>query len=191
MTDAKQAQTALTELPVPPGRWGIDPAHSSIVFSVRHLGLSKVRGRFDRFEAWTEVGATLEETKVTAEIDLASVDTNNADRDTHLRSTDFFNVEQHPTMRFESTRISGADNSWLLEGEVTLNGVTRALVLDVEFHGMTDFVDGKTHAGFSATGDLQRSDFGIDFGLLPIGLDKLALSDKVQFELDLQFVAPS
>jgi polyisoprenoid-binding protein YceI len=188
MTDAKQAQT--TELPVPPGRWGLDPAHSSIVFSVRHLGLSKVHGRFDRFEAWTDVGTTVEDTKVSAEIDLASVDTNNADRDTHLRSTDFFSVEEHPTMRFASTRIAGAGDSWLLEGDVTIKGITRPLALNVEFHGLQEFVDGRMHAGLSATGELRRSEFGIDFGLLPIGLDKLALADKVQFELDLQFVAP-
>jgi len=191
MTEAKQAQTAATELPVAPGVWAIDPAHSSIVFSVRHLGLSKVWGRFDRFEAWTQVGATVEETKVTAEIDMASVDTNNAMRDDHLRSTDFFNIEQHPTMRFASTRITGSDNAWVLEGEVTINGITRRLVLDVEFFGTEKFADGKTHAGFSATGELRRSEFGIEFGLLPIGVDKLALADKVHFELDLQFVEPS
>lgn len=191
MSEARQAQSTTTDLPVPPGRWGIDPVHSSIVFSVRHLGLSKVRGRFDRFEVWTDVGATAEDTHVTAEIDLASVDTNNDGRDTHLRSSDFFNVEQHPTMRFNSTRITGAENSWLLEGEVVLNGVTRPMSLDVEFFGVEKFADGKRHAGFSASGELRRSEFGIDFGMLPIGMDKLALADKVQFELDLQFVEPS
>src|SRR5262245_23711625 len=95
-------------LPLTPGHWIVDAAHSSGVFSIRHLGLSKVRGRFAAFDATLDVGETLDDVQVNATIDMASVDTNNADRDAHLRSTDFFGVDRNPTMEFRSTGISGA-----------------------------------------------------------------------------------
>src|SRR3954471_22935098 len=87
------------------GLWSVDPHHSAITFSIRHLGLSRVRGRFDRFDVTLHVGDSLTESQVEATIDLASIDTNNADRDAHLRSTDFFKVDAHPTMTFRSTGI--------------------------------------------------------------------------------------
>lgn len=181
----------ITGLPLTQGRWTIDAPHSAVVFSIRHLGLSKVRGRFDQFDAALEIGASLEETKIEATVDMASVDTNNADRDTHLRSTDFFNIERHPTMRFESTEIARTGEEWALTGNLTMNGVTRPVTFEVEFNGVEDHpANNRQHAGFSATGELRRSDFGIDFGMLPIGVDKLALSDAVKFELELQFVEP-
>jgi polyisoprenoid-binding protein YceI len=185
------ASPAPDALPLEPGRWDLDHAHSSVVFSVRHLGLSKVRGRFDRIDATVDVGDSVEDTTVVAIIDLTSVDTNQPDRDAHLRSTDFFDTDRQPEMRFRSTRISGHGNTWTLEGEVTLNGITRPMTLDVEFNGVETFPGrDAVHAGFSANGEMKRSEFGIDFGMLPIGVDKIALADKVQFELDLQFVAP-
>jgi polyisoprenoid-binding protein YceI len=176
-------------LPLRPGRWTVDTTHSSVLFAIRHLGLSKVRGRFSHFDAGLEVGETLDDVKVTATIDMASVDTNNADRDQHLRSTDFFDVDKHPTMTFVSTGISGAGQDWILEGELTLNGVTRLVELEVEFNGTEMHID-QVHSGFTAQGELRRNDFGIDFGIIPLGGEKLALSDKVRWELDLQFVAP-
>ena len=182
--------TSTSTLPLAPGRWVVDPFHSSVVFSIRHLGLSKVRGRFSSFDASLDVGASLDDVKVSATIDMASVDTNNADRDQHLRSTDFFDVEKHPTMVFESTALSGSGQDWILEGELTINGVTKLVELEVEFNGTENFQE-DLHAGFSAEGELRRDDFGIDFGIIPLGGEKLALSDKVRWELDLQFVEPS
>src|SRR5882762_10077900 len=93
---------ATTTLPITSGRWTLDQAHSGVLFVVRHLGLSNVRGRFDRFDATVDVGSSLDEIVVTAEVDLSSVDTNNADRDAHLRSTDFFDTDQNPQMTFRS-----------------------------------------------------------------------------------------
>lgn len=181
----------ITGLPLTAGRWAIDAPHSAVVFSIRHLGLSKVRGRFDQFDATLEIGASLEETKIEAIVDMASVDTNNADRDAHLRSTDFFNTEGHPTMRFDSTSVVRTGEEWLLTGNLTMNGVTRAVTFEVEFNGVQGHpATNRQHAGFSATGELRRSDFGIDFGIMPIGVDKLALSDTVKFELELQFMEP-
>ncbi|MCU1449968.1 MAG: YceI family protein [Acidimicrobiales bacterium] len=189
---SSSAQQAATTLPLAPGRWPLDPAHSSVVFSVRHLGLSKVWGRFENFDAVLDVGTTQDEVTVEATIDMASVNTSNADRDAHLRSTDFFDTEQHPTMHFRSATLSGDGSEWVLDGELTINGITRPVTLDIEYNGLAPFPppDGNLHAGFTAAGELKRSDFGIDFGMLPIGADKLALSDKVKFELDLQFVEP-
>ena len=161
-----------------------------MLFAIRHLGLSKVRGRFGRFDASLEVGETVDDLKVTATIDMASVDTNNADRDQHLRSTDFFDVDKHPTMTFESLGISGAGQDWVLEGELTINGITKVVELEVEFNGTENLRD-ELHAGFTAEGELRRNDFGIDFGIIPLGGEKLALSDKVRWELDLQFVEPT
>lgn len=182
---------ATTTVPLKAGRWAVDPSHSAVVFAIRHLGLSKVRGRFDRFDAVLDVGSSIEDVRVEATIDMSSVNTNNADRDAHLRNTDFFDVDRHPTMRFTSTAVTPGDdgNTWNVAGDLTINGITKPIVLDVEFSGTEDF-RGDVHAGFSATGELRRSDFGIDFGMIPLAADKLALSDRVLFELDLQFVEP-
>lgn len=123
---------------------------------------------------------------------MASVKTNDPNRDAHLRTTDFFDVERHPTMHFVSRGLSGGANglTWALAGDLTVYGVTRPAVLDVEFHGTEKHRD-DLHAGFSATGEIRRIDFGIDFGLRPIGGDKLAVAHRIPFELDLQFVEPA
>jgi polyisoprenoid-binding protein YceI len=183
--------TVTHELGLRPGHWVVDPSHSAVLFSIRHLGLAKVRGRFDRFETALDVGPTLAETNVTATVDLASINTNNTDRDAHLRSTDFFSTDEHPEMHFVSHGIQPAGEEWELQGEITLNGRTRPLTLKVEFNGVQEFPgQNRRHAGFSATGSLRRSEFGIEFGLLPIGMDTLALGDEVKIELDLEFVEP-
>lgn len=173
------------------GVWHPDLTHSAVLFSIRHLGLAKVRGRFDRFAATLTVGETIAETRVEAIIDLASINTNNGDRDTHLRSTDFFSVEAHPEMRFVSTGIEGADEEWTLRGDLTLNGRTQPVAFDVEFNGTEVFSGtGRNHAGFTATGSILRSEFGIELGLMLIGANKLALGDEVKIELDFEFVQP-
>jgi polyisoprenoid-binding protein YceI len=178
-------------LALTPGLWKADPYHSGVFFRIRHLGLSNVRGRFDKFEATLTVGATLEEVAVGAVIDLASVNTNQSDRDNHLRSTDFFSIEKHPDMVFASTSVrQRAEDVYDLKGNLTINGVTREVLLDVRFDGIEIFpADGSTRAGFSATGEINRDDFGVDFNM-PLGVDRVALSQKVLIELDFQFVAP-
>ncbi len=178
-------------LPLKAGVWTLDPNHSGVHFRIRHLGLSNVRGRFDRFDATLEVGPDLASTKVSATIDMGSVDTNQPDRDAHLRSTDFFSTDQHPEMTFRSAGIrADGDDRYHLDGDLTINGTTKPVVLDVEFSGVEVFpADGSTHAGFSATTEINRNDFGVDFNM-PLGMDKMALGQKVKVELDLQFVAP-
>lgn len=173
------------------GAYTIDPNHSGIHFRVRHLGLSTVRGRFDTFDASLVVGSSLADTKVTADVDLSSVDTNNADRDAHLASTDFFNVEQHPKMTFESTAIRAAgSDEYAMDGTLTINGISNPVTFEVQFNGAEMFPgDGQTHVGFDATTEIRRADYGIDFNM-PLGVDKLALGEKVKVELDIQFIAP-
>jgi len=178
-------------LPLVAGTWTVDAAHSSVEFTVRHLGLSKVRGRFNEFDASLTVGDSLDSVALRAAIDLASVDTSNADRDAHLRSTDFFDTETNPQMVFVSTAIADrGDGGYGLTGELTLNGVTRTVVLDVEFNGTEDYpMDSSVHAGFSATGVLSRKTFGVEFDV-PLGADKVAIGDKVNLDLEIQFVQP-
>jgi polyisoprenoid-binding protein YceI len=176
--------------PLVPGRWRVDPMHSSIVFSIRHLGLSRVRGRFGRFDASLDVGGSLDETRVEATVYTASVDTNQAERDEHLRSADFLDVAEHPEMRFTSTRITGAGHAWRMDGELTILGRTWPFGFDVEFYGIEDFdVDNTHRAGFGARGELKRSEFGLDFGLP--AAKGLLLGDAVTFELDVQFIEPA
>lgn len=186
------AIATIQEIPLRIGTWQVDETHSSILFSIRHLGLAKVRGRFERFETTLEIGPTLAESTITATIDLESINTNNNDRDTHLRSTDFFSTASHPTAHFRATGIQGAGSDWVMRGELTLNGITRPISLDVEFNGLQEMPQyGHVLAGFTATGVLRRSEFGIDFGMLPLGADKLALSDEVKLELDVEYREPA
>ncbi len=180
-----------TRLPLAAGTWTLDARHSSVMFKVRHIGLSNVRGRFDRFGATLSVGETLADTGVEAAIEMSSVDTNEPYRDAHLLGTDFFAADQHPLMTFRSIGIRPAgDGAYALDGELTLNGVTRPLTLDVAFSGVEVLpADGSTRAGFSATTTVDRYEFGIDFNA-PLGMDKLAVGRQIAVELDLQFVAP-
>jgi polyisoprenoid-binding protein YceI len=131
---ATTTATTATDLLLATGTWPLDAAHSGVHFKVRHIGLSNVRGRFNRFDAMLSVGETLADTRVEATIEMSSVDTNQPDRDAHLLGTDFFSADQHPLMTFRSTGIRAAgDGGYALDGELTLNGVTRPVALDVEF----------------------------------------------------------
>ncbi|MCU1354571.1 MAG: hypothetical protein JWM05_3780 [Acidimicrobiales bacterium] len=184
--------TAPTTVPLPlaPGHWAVDTNHSSIGFSIRHLGVSKVRGRFTRFEADVVIGETLDTTSVSATIDVASIDTANADRDAHVLSADIIDVAKRPTMAFRSTRIAGAGSEFQIDGELTIGDVTRPIVLAVELGGIESFPGGPRHAGFEATTEIRRKDFGIDLAMPP-GISAVALGDVVKVELDLQLLEPA
>jgi polyisoprenoid-binding protein YceI len=183
--------TTTTALPLTSGTWTLDPTHSSVEFTVRHLGLAKVRGNFTSFDASLVVGDDLATSKVTAAIDLASVDTGNADRDAHLQSTDFFDSATHPRMTFESTSITGDGEAYVLVGDLALNGVTRSVALDVEFFGTTvSPLDQTTRSGFTATGAISRKDFGMEFNVA-LGGDKYLVSDKVNIEINVELIAPA
>lgn len=174
-------------LPLAPGRWLLDPLHCSVEFTARHMAISKVRGRFHQFHATLVVGTTLDDCHLKATVDLASVDTGNADRDAHLRGSDFFDADTHPVMHFASRRITERGNDrYDVVGDLSLNGATSDLHLGVRFHGVESFPgDGSTHAGFEATGALRRSDFGVDFNV-PLAAGGVVVSDRIGIELDVQ-----
>lgn len=178
--------TTTTDLPLKPGRWALDKAHARVGFAVRHLGVSKVRGFFVDVDAELVVGASLHETAVNASIDMASIDTGNADRDANVRSNQLLDVEQRPTMTFRSTGISGSGQDWTLDGDLIIGDVTRPMSLDVEFGGIAEVFDGTRHAGFEARGELRRKDFGLSFG----PADPL-VGQVVKLELDLEFIEPA
>jgi polyisoprenoid-binding protein YceI len=184
MTDPTAAPTA-TGLPLAPGRWALDAAHSHVGFAIRHLGVSKVRGRFNDVDAELVVGPSPEASTVVATVGLASIDTGNADRDAHVLQPELLDVATRPTMSFRSLAVRGERADWVLDGELTIGDVTRPLVLDVELGGVEPFFDGTRHAGFEATGELRRRDFGLDFGAAGT-----LLGDVVKIDLDLQFVEP-
>jgi polyisoprenoid-binding protein YceI len=172
------AMTTTTTLPLAPGRWALDTNHSSVGFTIRHLGVSKVRGHFRRFEVDAVVGETAETSSVTATIEVASIDTGNVDRDAHVLQADILDVAIRPTLVFRSTSV-GLDS---IEGELTIGDVTHPLTLEVDFGGTAEFPgDGKHHAGFEARGQLKLGDYGVHaFGM----------GDLVKIELDVQLVAP-
>lgn len=190
MTNTAASQSAIATLPLEPGTYDLDANHAGVYFQVRHLGISNVRGMFKTFDATLTVGDTLDDVGVTATIDLASVETGQPDRDAHLLTTDFFDAEQHPQMHFASTAVrSTGDDTYALDGNLTINGVTEPVTLDVEFNGTSVMPQGEPapHTGFYATTEIRRSEFGIDFNM-PLGMGKVALGEKVKVELDLQFV---
>jgi polyisoprenoid-binding protein YceI len=171
------------------GTWVLDKTHSTVEFSVRHMGISKVRGSFKRLDASLTVGAAPTDSTLTASVDMSSVDTNNATRDGHLHSTDFFNVEGNHTMDFVSSSINEtSDGRYLMTGALTINGITNEQSFDVEFHGQAVFpMDNSTHAGFTATGSLSRKSFGIDFNV-PLAAGGFVIGDKIDIELEIQLL---
>ena len=189
MSTTSTTASTTTSLPLAPGRWAVDTNHSSIGFSIRHLGVSKVRGRFTRFDADVVIGETLDTTTVNATVDMASIDTANADRDAHVLSPDIIDVTKRPTMVFRSTRIAGGGSEYQVDGELTIGDVTRPVVLAVELGGVESFPGGPRHAGFEATTEIRRKDFGIDIAMPP-GVSAVALGDVVKVVLDLQLLEP-
>jgi polyisoprenoid-binding protein YceI len=179
-----------SSLPLAPGRWAVDTNHSSIGFTIRHLGVSKVRGRFTRFDAEVVIGETLDTTSVTATVDVASIDTANADRDAHVLSPDIIDVGRRPTLVFRSTLVRGAGSEYQVDGDLTIGDITRPVVLAVELGGIETFPGGPRHAGFEATTEIRRKDFGIDVAMPP-GVSAVALGDVVKIEIDLQLLEPA
>jgi polyisoprenoid-binding protein YceI len=164
------------------GTWNIDPSHSEIGFTVRHL-MSKVRGQFTKFEGSLTTGASLDETRATATIDLHSIDTRDETRDAHLRSADFFDVENHGGMTFVTTSFDGTT----AVGELTIKGVTRPVELEVEFLGAGNDPWGGSRLGFEATAEISRKEFGVDFNI-PLDGGKLLIGDKVNIHLAVEAV---
>src|SRR4051795_6300115 len=169
------------------GTWDIDVTHSTVGFSVRHMMVSKVRGYFREFTGEIVTAEDPAASAVTATIELASIDTRQEQRDAHIRSADFFDVENHPQMTFRSTavRTDGAD--WTIEGELSLKGNTRPVPLALELNGFGADAYGGYRAGFSAKTEINRNDFGVDIKM-PMDGGGVVVGDKVTVELEIEAV---
>lgn len=164
------------------GTWTIDPSHSEVGFTVRHL-MTKVRGQFEKFEGKVATGATLADTRTEATIDLNSVNTRDAQRDGHLRSADFFDVASSGPMTFVSSSFNGST----AQGDLTIKGVTKPVELDVEFLGIDTDAFGNVRIGFEATTEINRKDYGVDFDI-PLDGGKFLVGHKVDIQLSIQAV---
>jgi len=170
---------------IPAGIWQLDTAHSSVTFSVRHMMVAKVRGRFTSFQAEIVSAEDPARSSVTATVDMASVDTNDAGRDEHLRNNDFFDVAHHPTMSFVSTGIEDAGDGYLLRGDLTIKGVTRPVTFDLEVGGVGQDPWGNTKAGFTAEATINRKDFGMEYNAA-LETGGVLVGDKVSIVLDIE-----
>ncbi len=165
----------------------LDTTHSSVEFSVRHMGLATVRGRFEDFTVDAEVNEQGEPTRVKAVIDAASINTGTADRDAHLRSADFFDVENYPSITFESTSIERRGDKYVIEGDLTMRGVTKPASFEAE---VSDFVKdpwGNPRLAAEATGKINRTDWGLKWNQV-LEAGSLLVSEDVRFTLNVQLV---
>jgi polyisoprenoid-binding protein YceI len=169
------------------GTWAIDAAHSEVAFAVRHMMVSKVRGRFTEFSGTLVTGETVETSSVEAEIDLQSVTTGNPQRDEHLRSPDFFETDVHPKMIFRSTSVRPDGDAWVITGDLSLKGITRSVDLETELVGIGPDAYGGVRAGFAARTTINRRDFNVNWSAAIEG-GGVVVSDKVEIVLDIQAV---
>ena len=177
--------TTPTDVLLPAGTWDIDPSHSSVEFTVRHLMVSKVKGRFTGFSGTVTVPENPLESVVRASVDVTSVHTGDPQRDAHLRTADFFEAEKYPTMDFVSTAIRPSGDGHVLVGRLSLHGITRDVELDLEVNGWGPGMDGALRAGFTATGEINRRDYGITIDM-PLANGGAVVGDKVKVTLEIE-----
>lgn len=170
-------------LDVQAGTWNIDPSHSEIGFTARHL-MSKVRGLFEKFEGQIVTG---EQPSATATVDLNSINTRDENRDAHLRSGDFFDVENSGPMTFSSTKVERGGKGLLVTGDLKIKGVTKPVTLDVEYLGSETDPWGGTRAGFEGTTQISRKEWGVDFNI-PMDGGRLLVGDKIDITVAVQAV---
>ncbi|MEQ3553739.1 YceI family protein [Pseudonocardia nematodicida] len=169
------------------GTWDIDPVHSDVSFVVRHMMVSKVRGRFEGVSGELVTGEEFENSTVSATIDCSSLTTGNEQRDGHVKSADFFEVEKYPTWNFTSTGLVAKGDEYVLSGDLTIKGVTKPVELELEVNGFGPDAWGGTRAGFTAKTTINRSDYGVDIEL-PLDGGGVVVSEKVGVELEIQAV---
>jgi polyisoprenoid-binding protein YceI len=180
--------TTSTPTVVPSGTWSVDPAHSTIGFAVKHMGIATVRGEFHEFEGTLEVGEDLAGATAHGTVKVESVDTSEAQRDEHLRSPDFFDAAAHPELTFTSTRIEALDNaSFRITGNLTLHGVTREVVLRADVQGTDVDPWGNERVGLEISGQLSRADYGMKFNQA-LGSGNMLVADRVKLVLDISAV---
>lgn len=178
--------TASLEIPgYKVGTWTIDPVHSEVGFSIRHLMISKVKGKFETFSGTVVTPENPLEASVTASAEVASVTTNNADRDAHLRTGDFFDAENNPTIDFVSTGIRQNGDTFLVDGTLTMRGVSKPVTFDFEFGGFSQDPYGNYKFGAEAKTVIKRGDFGLEFNA-QLETGGVLLGDDVTITLELQ-----
>ncbi len=170
------------------GTWAIDPVHSDVSFTVRHMMVSKVRGHFEKFSGQIVTADNPLESSVRAVVDASSLNTNNADRDKDIRSANYLEVDKYPTLEFRSTGLRPRDGErYELDGELTVHGVTRPVTFQLELNGFTKDPYGKYRCGFSATTEINRQDFGVTINM-PMDGGGVVVGDKIQVHLEVEAI---
>jgi len=173
---------------VPAGTWSVDPIHSSVGFSVKHLGIANVRGKFEDFHGTLEIGEGDETARASGIVQGVSINTGDSGRDEHLRSADFFGVEQNPELRFDSTAINPVDDdTFEIVGDLTMNGVTKPITLTAEVQGTETDPWGSERVALEVTGQLNRGDWNMTFNQA-LGSGNLLVGEKVKLQLDISAV---
>ena len=169
--------------------WSLDTVHSHVSFSVKHMMISTVRGRFDAFAGSLELDEEHPETSsLEVTIDVASINTGDTGRDGHLKSADFFETDKYPTAAFKSTKVEKVgDDEYRIEGNLTLHGVSRAVVLKATLDGLTKDMQGRRRAGFTVTSAINRKDFDLNWNVA-LETGGVLVSDKVNIEIDAQII---
>lgn len=169
------------------GTWTLDPAHTTIGFVARHMGAFKVRGSFKSYQGEIRIGDTPEESLVEMTIDAASIDTGTADRDNHLRSPDFLDVERFPHLTFRSTAVRRVDGRYEVEGDLTIRDVARPVTLEVEYRGQANDPWGNARAFFAATTTIDRHDWGLTWNV-PLDGGGWLVSREVEIEIEAEAI---
>src|ERR687894_168591 len=173
---------------IPSGTWTVDPAHTTVGFAVKHLGIATVRGKFEQFEGTLEIGDDLASARAYGTVQAASVNTNDAGRDEHLRSADFFGADANPELRFESKAIVPLDeDTFEIEGDLTMNGVTKPVKLTAVVEGTETDPWGNERVGLEVTGRVDRGDWNMTFNQA-LGSGNLLVGEKVTLTLDISAV---
>jgi polyisoprenoid-binding protein YceI len=176
---------------IPTGTWSVDPAHSKVGFAVKHMGIATVRGEFTDFTGTLEIGDDVSNARVYGTVKTESVDTNEPQRDDHLRSPDFFDAAQFPELRFESTSIEALDDEeFRITGQLTIHGVTNEIVLHADVQGTDIDPWGNERVGLEVTGQLSRGDYDMKFNQA-LGSGNMLVADKVKLALDISAVKQS
>ena len=170
-------------------KWALDPTHSEIQFKVKHLMISKVTGQFKKFNATVETqGDNMSTAKINFTADIDSISTNNEQRDAHLKAGDFFDIENHPQLTFVSSRLQKIDEeNYKLYGTLTMKGVSKDEVLDVEFGGLVKDPWGNDRTGYTISGKINRKDYGVSFSMVS-ETGGLLLGEEVTLQAQVQFI---
>ena len=191
MTDTSTATTRTvngTELPLP-GTYAIDASHTHVGFTVRHMMVSKVRGQFDKFDGTVVIAEDPTQSSVNVTVEVDSINTNDENRDGHLKSADFFNTGANKHLTFVSTAVRPDGSKWDVDGDATLNGVTKQITLVVDFEGALIDPYNNLRIGFSATGEINREDFGLSWNAA-LETGGVVVGKQVKLEIEAEAVIP-